>query len=415
MLRCWVSFSAMNSRSILDGVLVLDLSRVLAGPWATQILADLGATVIKIEHPVGGDDTRGFGPPFYSLPDGEGELSAYFLSANRGKKSVCIDISRPEGVELVLKIAAKADVLVENFKFGDLAKKGLGYDAVKAVNPAIVYCSVTGFGHTGPAREKPGYDMVLQGMAGLMSITGASDAEGGEPTKVGVALADVMTGLYSTIAILAALKERDQSGEGQHIDMALMDVVTAALANQASNYLVTGEIPGRLGNQHPNIVPYQVFETSDGHVIVAVANDSQFAKFVSVIGMPELSMDERYRTNAGRVDQRQTLIPLLADVLRTRSMDEWLEDFGAQGVPVSPINTIDRVFADEQSVAREMQQEIQGVPLVANPMKFSRSKLETGLRPPLHGEHESILEELLGLSGEQLETLRQLNVIGKRS
>ncbi len=328
---------------------------------------------------------------------------------------MCIDISRPEGVELVLKIAAKADVLVENFKFGDLAKKGLGYDAVKAVNPAIVYCSVTGFGHTGPAREKPGYDMVLQGMAGLMSITGASDAEGDEPTKVGVALADVMTGLYSTIAILAALKERDQSGEGQHIDMALMDVVTAALANQASNYLVTGEIPGRLGNQHPNIVPYQVFETSDGHVIVAVANDSQFAKFVSVIGMPELSVDERYRTNAGRVDQRKTLIPLLADVLRTRSMDEWLEDFGAQGVPVSPINTIDRVFADEQSVAREMQQEIQGVPLVANPMKFSRSKLETGLRPPLHGEHESILEELLGLSGEQLETLRQLNVIGKRS
>jgi crotonobetainyl-CoA:carnitine CoA-transferase CaiB-like acyl-CoA transferase len=403
-----------NSNGILSGTLVLDLSRVLAGPWATQILADLGATVIKVEHPVGGDDTRDFGPPFFSLPDDAGELSAYFLSANRGKQSVCIDIRKPEGVELVLKLAAISDVLVENFKYGDLQRRGLGYEAVNAVNPKIVYCSVTGFGHTGPAKAKPGYDMVVQGMAGLMSITGESDEAGGQPQKVGVALADIMTGLYSTIAILAALKERDQSGLGQHIDMALMDVVTASLANQASNYLVTGEVPGRMGNEHPNIVPYQVFETRDGHVIVAVANDSQFEKFCRVIGQPQLAADPRYKKNAGRVTHRRELIPILADILSARAMDDWLEDFAAEGVPVSPINTIDRVFADEQSIARQMRQEIQGVPLVANPIKFSRSQLEQSQRPPLHGEHSALLGELLGLSADELSELTSKQVIGKQ-
>lgn len=400
--------------AILDGILVLDLSRVLAGPWSTQILADLGATVIKVEHPVGGDDTRGFGPPFFQLPDDAGELSAYFLSANRGKQSVCVDIRAPEGVQLVLKLAEQADILVENFKYGDLDKRGLGYEAVNKLNPALIYCSVTGFGHTGPARHKPGYDMVLQGMAGLMSITGESDAKGGQPQKVGVALADVMTGLYSTIAILAALRERDQSGLGQHIDMALMDVVTATLANQASNYLVTGEVPGRMGNEHPNIVPYQVFETADGHVIVAVANDSQFEKFARVIDKPELSRDERYRQNAGRVTHRAELIPILASVLITRTMDEWLADFAAEGVPVSPINTIDRVFADEQSIARGMRQEVQGVPLVANPMKFSRSELQLERRPPRHGEHDEVLKELLDLSQDDYEQLTMNQIVGKR-
>ncbi|MFN3239549.1 MAG: CaiB/BaiF CoA transferase family protein [Pseudomonadales bacterium] len=403
-----------NSNGILSGTLVLDLSRVLAGPWATQILADLGATVIKVEHPVGGDDTRDFGPPFFSLPDDAGELSAYFLSANRGKQSVCIDIRKPEGVELVLKLAAISDVLVENFKYGDLQRRGLGYEAVNAVNPKIVYCSVTGFGHTGPAKAKPGYDMVVQGMAGLMSITGESDEAGGQPQKIGVALADIMTGLYSTIAILAALKERDQSGLGQHIDMALMDVVTASLANQASNYLVTGEVPGRMGNEHPNIVPYQVFETRDGHVIVAVANDSQFEKFCRVIGQPQLAADPRYKKNAGRVTHRRELIPILAEILSARAMDDWLEDFAAEGVPVSPINTIDRVFADEQSIARQMRQEIQGVPLVANPIKFSRSQLEQSQRPPLHGEHNALLGELLGLSSDELSELTNNQVIGKQ-
>ena len=402
-----------QSNAILDGVLVLDLSRVLAGPWSTQILADLGATVIKIEHPAGGDDTRGFGPPFFELP--EGELSAYFMSANRGKQSVCIDISQPEGVELVLKIAERADVLVENFKFGDLEKKGLGYERVRDVNPGIVYCSITGFGHTGPARHKPGYDMVVQGMAGLMSITGESDANGGQPQKVGVALADVMTGLYSAIAILAALREKDQSGLGQHIDMALMDVVTAALANQASNYLVTGEVPGRLGNEHPNIVPYQVFQTLDGYVIVAVANDSQFVRYVDVLGHSELGHDERFKTNADRVRHRDVLLPLLGDIMRTRTMDDWLSRFEASGVPVSPINTIDRVFSDEQSLARGMRQEIDGVPLVSSPLRFSRSGLGSELRPPLLGEHESLLIDLLGLSPEEFEALKSSHTIGKKS
>lgn len=403
------------NKPILDSVLVLDLSRVLAGPWSTQILADLGATVIKVEHPSGGDDTRGFGPPFFSLPESEDQLSAYFMSANRGKQSVCIDISRPEGVELVLKIARQADILVENFKYGDLVKKGLGYEDVSALNPGIVYCSITGFGHTGPAKQKPGYDMVVQGMAGLMSITGESDEKGGQPQKVGVALADVMTGLYSTIGILAALRERDQTGVGQHVDMALMDVVTAALANQASNYLVTGEVPGRLGNEHPNIVPYQVFQTSDGHVIVAVANDPQFEKFVRVIGKPELNSDPRYAKNADRVRNRQALIPLLAEVLQTKTMDEWLTAFETSGVPVSPINTIDRVFSDEQSIARGMRQEISGAPLVASPLNFSRSPLTSELRPPLLGEHESLLADLLDLDAEEVDRLRAEQIIGKKT
>lgn len=399
--------------TILEGILVLDLSRVLAGPWSTQILADLGATVIKVEHPAGGDDTRGFGPPFFEVP--EGELSAYFMSANRGKQSVCIDISQPEGVDLILRIAEQADILVENFKFGDLEKKGLGYERVRQVNPGIVYCSITGFGHTGPARHKPGYDMVVQGMAGLMSITGESDANGGQPQKVGVALADVMTGLYSTIAILAALREKEQSGEGQHIDMALMDVVTAALANQASNYLVTGDAPGRLGNEHPNIVPYQVFQTLDGYVIVAVANDAQFARYVDVLGHAELADDDRYKSNADRVRHRDVLGPLLSDIMRTRTMDDWLTRFEASGVPVSPINTIDRVFSDEQSLARGMKQEIEGVPLVSSPLKFSRSTLTSELRPPLLGEHERVLIDLLNLTNEEFEALKSRNTIGKKS
>ena len=399
--------------TILEGILVLDLSRVLAGPWSTQILADLGATVIKVEHPAGGDDTRGFGPPFFEVP--EGELSAYFMSANRGKQSVCIDISQPEGVDLILRIAEQADILVENFKFGDLEKKGLGYERVRQVNPGIVYCSITGFGHTGPARHKPGYDMVVQGMAGLMSITGESDANGGQPQKVGVALADVRTGLYSTIAILAALREKEQSGEGQHIDMALMDVVTAALANQASNYLVTGDAPGRLGNEHPNIVPYQVFQTLDGYVIVAVANDAQFARYVDVLGHAELADDDRYKSNADRVRHRDVLGPLLSDIMRTRTMDDWLTRFEASGVPVSPINTIDRVFSDEQSLARGMKQEIEGVPLVSSPLKFSRSTLTSELRPPLLGEHERVLIDLLNLTNEEFEALKSRNTIGKKS
>lgn len=393
--------------------MVLDLSRVLAGPWATQILADLGATVIKVEHPNGGDDTRGFGPPFLSH-DGE-DMSAYFISANRGKHSVCIDIGKPEGVELVARLAARADVLVENFKFGDLTKKGLGYDAMAAVNPRLIYCSITGFGQTGPYRERPGYDMIVQAMAGLMSITGEPDDNHGQPQKVGVAVADVMTGLYSTIAIMAALKERDASGLGQHIDMALMDVVTAALANQASNYLVTGEVPGRMGNEHPNIVPYQVFEVADGHMIVAVANDSQFKKFARKIGKPEWQADDRLQTNAGRVKHRQELIAAIAQVMRERSLDDWLAEFDGSGVPVSPINTIDRVFSDPQIISRQIQQEVDHVPMVANPMRFSRSPLVTGVRPPKLAEHDERLIDLLGLTAVELQALKDKQIIGSRT
>lgn len=394
--------------------MVLDLSRVLAGPWSTQVLADLGATVIKVEHPHGGDDTRGFGPPFLEMADGEDHLSAYYIAANRGKHSICIDISQPKGVELVTNLARKADILVENFKFGDLTKKGLGYEKLAEINPALIYCSITGFGQTGPYRERPGYDMVAQAMAGLMSITGESDAAGGQPQKVGVAVADVMTGLYSSIAILAALRERDASGKGQHIDMALLDVVTAALANQASSYLVSGDVPERLGNDHPNIVPYQVFEVADGYMIVAVANDSQFEKLTSTVNAPELAQDPRYQTNADRVHNRDTLVPTLSVIMKTRTLDDWLDTFDGSGVPVSPINTIDRVFSDPQIQSRAIRQEADGVPMVANPIRFSRSPMAEVVRPPMLGEHDNHLIDLLGLTNEELDELRKQKIIGKR-
>lgn len=397
---------------ILAGTLVLDLSRVLAGPWATQILADLGATVIKVEHPQGGDDTRGFGPPFLALDDDE--LSAYFISANRGKHSICIDIGQPEGVALVTRLAERADVLVENFKFGDLTRKGLGYEAMAKLNPALVYCSITGFGQTGPYKERPGYDMIVQAMAGLMSITGEPDSNHGQPQKVGVAVADIMTGLYSTIAIMAALKEREVSGMGQHIDMALMDVVTASLSNQASNYLVSGKVPGRMGNEHPNIVPYQVFEVADGHMIVAVANDGQFQKFAACIGKQEWQQDSRFSTNADRVAHRDELIPAIAAVLRERSLDDWLSIFDGSGVPVSPINTIDRVFADPQVESRQIQSLVDDVPMVANPMRFSRSPMVADRRPPKLGEHDERLLDLLGLTEEALTDLKNKNIVGRR-
>lgn len=402
------------NQPILAGTLVLDLSRVLAGPWSTQVLADLGATVIKVEHPDGGDDTRGFGPPFLEMVDGGDHLSAYYISANRGKHSVCIDISQPKGVELVTNLARKADIFVENFKVGDLIKKGLGYENLAELNPALIYCSITGFGQTGPYRERPGYDMVAQAMAGLMSITGEPDSAGGQPQKVGVAVADVMTGLYSTIAILAALRERDVSGKGQHIDMSLLDVVTAALANQASNYLVSGDVPVRLGNEHPNIVPYQVFEAADGYMIVAVANDGQFKKLANGVNAPELALDVRYKTNADRVHNRDTLVPTLSLIMKGRTLNEWLETFDGSGVPVSPINTIDRVFNDPQIQSREIRQEVDGVPMVANPIRFSRSPMADVVRPPMLGEHDDRLIDLLGLSSDELNELRRQKIIGKR-
>lgn len=401
----------MAANAPLEGILVLDLSRVLAGPWASQTLADLGATVIKVEKPGQGDDTRAFGPPFYQFPDGD-EISAYFMSANRGKQSICIDISTPEGVSLVQAMAAKADILVENYKQGDLERRQLGYETLREINPGLIYCSVTGFGQTGPYKQQPGYDFIIQGMAGLMSITGDTDARGGTPQKVGVALADVLTGLYSTIGILAALQERQVSGLGQQVDMALLDVVTASLANQASNYLVTGDVPVRLGNAHPNIVPYQSFATSDGHLIIAVGNDSQFKNFCDCIGRPDIAQQPAYATNANRVRYREELVPLLEDIIARRPLDAWLEELTAAGVPASPINTLDRVFNDPQVKARGMEIALDGLPLVASPIKLSRSEMTYEKRPPKLGEHtRQILQSVLDKTEAEIDQLENESVI----
>lgn len=392
----------------LSHIKVLDLSRVLAGPWATQILADLGAEVIKVENPDGGDDTRHWGPPY--LQDDKGELteeSAYYLCTNRGKESVCIDLRSDSGRAYLHALVRECDVLVENFKAGGLAKYGLNYEAAAAINPRIVYCSITGFGQTGPYRDRPGYDFLIQAMGGLMSVTGAPDTEGGAPTKVGVALSDIMTGLYATIGILAALSEREQSGMGQHVDLALLDVTAATLANQASNYLVGGIVPKRMGNAHPNVVPYQVFETSDGHCIVAVGNDGQFRNYVSALGMPELANDQRFATNRARVQNREALIPLLQDRMRERTRDHWLSKLEAAGVPAGPINGVDEVFAHPQIQARQMAVTLSHphnseLKLVGNPIKLSRTPVSYDKPPPLLGEHtELVLGRLSSGSGSR--------------
>lgn len=400
----------MSDKPALQGKLVLDLSRVLAGPWASQTLADLGATVIKVERPGKGDDTRGFGPPFFQNADGE-EISAYFMSANRGKQSVCIDIAQPQGADLVRQLAAKADILIENFKVGDLAKRGLDYEALSMIDPRLIYCSITGFGQTGPYQHRPGYDFMIQGMTGLMSITGDPADESG-PQKVGVALADILTGLYSTIAILAAIEERNQSGIGQHIDMSLLDVVTACLANQASNYLVSGAVPQRMGNAHPNIVPYQTFETKDAHIIVAVGNDSQFEQLCGCLDLMHLSDDVRFATNASRVENRADLVPLLQLAFSVKSMDEWLQALEQAGVPCGPINTIDRVFEDPQVKARGVEMTLDGMPLVSNPIKYSRTPLDYKLAPPVLGKNTAqVLADTLQLDAATIDALLQSKVI----
>ncbi len=403
----------------LKDVRVLDLSRVLAGPWAGQTLADLGAEVIKVERPGAGDDTRGWGPPF--LADGDGNPTsdaAYFLAANRGKQSVTIDFTRPEGQELVRQLAASCDIVLENFKVDGLAQYGLDYQSLKAVNPAIIYCSITGFGQTGPYRQLAGYDFLIQGMGGLMSVTGEPDgAPGGGPMKVGVAIVDIFTGMYATTAVLAALVHRERTGVGQHIDLALLDVQVATLANQATNYLVSGRSPGRLGNSHPNIVPYQAFATSDSHIILAVGNDEQFRKFCGVAGVPHLAADERFAANQGRVRNREALIPELSALFRSRSKAAWIEELGKAGVPCGPINNLEEVFADPQVQARSMCQTVQhsaagAIPLVGTPMKFSETPGGSRQAPPLLGEHtSSVLERLLGLDDGRMAALREAKVI----
>ncbi|OZI27587.1 CoA transferase [Bordetella genomosp. 7] len=399
----------------LTGIRVLDLTRVLAGPWCTQNLADLGAEVIKIERPGAGDDTRAWGPPYLKDATGADTTeAAYYLSANRNKYSVALDIASPRGAELVRELARQSDILVENFKVGGLRKYGLDYQTLKAENPRLIYCSITGFGQTGPYASRPGYDFMIQGTGGLMSITGErDDLPGGGPQKAGVAVADLMTGMYSTVAILAALHERGRSGLGQHIDMALLDCQVAMLANQNLNYMTTGQAPRRAGNAHQNLVPYQVFAASDGHLIVAVGNDSQFRNYCRVIGLPELSDDPRFSTNPQRVQNRDALVPLLAERMATGERDFWLAELEAAGVPAGPINTLDQVYKDPQVQAREMWRELPHptagkVPVAASPLKFSDSPVQYRRPAPLLGEHtRQVLSERLGLSEEEIQALAQ--------
>lgn len=403
----------------LSGLRVLDLSRVLAGPWATQILADLGADVIKIEKPGEGDDTRGWGPPFITNADGSKGDAAYFLSANRGKWSVAIDMASPEGQALIRGLAKHSDIVMENFKVGGLRKYGLDYDSLKAVNPRLIYCSLTGFGQNGPYAQRAGYDFMIQGMGGIMSVTGQPDgAPGAEPMKIGVAFADIFTGLYCVIGIQAALFHRERTGEGQFIDVALLDAQVGVLANQALNYLVGGAAPTRLGNAHPNIVPYQTFATRDGYIIMAVATDRQFKEYCAILGLAPLAEDERFRLNRGRVVNRNELIPLLVEPMKSRSTAEWVEAFESAAIPCGPINAIDQVFANEQVLARGMQIGLTRddgvqVPGVANPIVFSATPIQYDKAPPRLGDGtDKVLSETLGLPAEEIARLRQAGVIG---
>jgi glutaryl-CoA transferase len=404
----------------LSHLTILDLSRVLAGPWCTQLLADLGATILKIERPGGGDDTRAWGPPFLKDRDGhDTREAAYYLACNRGKQSIAIDFTKPEGRDLVLGLARQSDALVENFKVGALAKYGLDYASVAAANPRLVYASITGFGQTGPYAERAGYDFIIQGMSGFMSVTGErDDLPGGGPQKAGVAITDLMTGMYASTAILAALAHRDRTGTGQWIDACLFDSSVAMMSVIDLNYLVSGIVPERAGNAHQNIVPYQVFACADGHVILAVGNDGQFRRFCDVAGRPEWAADERFATNAARVRHRETLVPMIAGVVRERAQRAWLDALEPAGVPCGPINRIDQVFADPQVIARAMKLDLAhplsgSVPQVRTPLRFSQTPLAHRHAPPLLGQHtDAVLRERLGLDEAGLRRLVDAGVIG---
>ena len=399
---------------------ILDLSRVLAGPWCTQLLADLGATVLKIERPGTGDDTRAWGPPFLKDRDGNdtGE-AAYYLACNRGKQSLAIDFTTPDGRDLVLALAAQSDALIENFKVGRLAKYGLDYPRVAAINPRLVYASITGFGQDGPYADRAGYDFIIQGMCGFMSVTGErDDLPGGGPQKAGIAITDLMTGMYASVALLAALAHRDRTGQGQSIDACLFDSSVAMMAVIDMNYLVSGAVPARAGNAHQNIVPYQVFACADGHVILAVGNDGQFRRFCDVAGTPGWADDLRYATNAARVRNRDILVPMIDALMRTRVQGEWLEALERAGVPCGPINRLDQVFADPQLQARTMKLDLPHplagtVPQVRAPLRLSGTPLTYTLAPPLLGEHTAnVLRERLGLDDAVLRDLAARGVIG---
>ncbi|WP_423378846.1 CaiB/BaiF CoA transferase family protein [Burkholderia sp. LMG 32019] len=403
----------------LSHIRVLDLTRVLAGPWCAQTLADFGADVIKIERPGAGDDTRHWGPPYLKDADGADTAeAAYYLAANRNKRSVTVDIATPEGQQIVRELAAQSDVVLENYKVGQLKKYGLDYDSLRAVKPDLVYCSVTGFGQTGPYAHRAGYDFIVQGIGGFMSITGERDGEpGGGPQKAGVAIADLATGLYSTIAVLAALTHRDRTGEGQYIDMALLDVQVALLANMNTNFLASGKPPVRWGNAHPNIVPYQTFQTSDGWIIAAVGNDGQFRKFVEAGGRPELADDERFATNPSRVRHRDTLVPILAEMVKARGKADWIDVLEAAGVPCGPINDLDEVFDNEQVVARGMQVSLPhpsgaDAKLVRNPIRMSATPPEARTAPPLLGaQTDDVLRDMLGYDDAKIAALRAKQAI----
>ena len=409
----------MTAPKALGHIRVLDLSRVLAGPWCSQNLADLGADVIKIERPGSGDDTRAWGPPYAKDADGADTTeAAYYLAANRGKRSVTMDIASAEGQALLRELVLHCDVVLENYKVGQLKRYGLDYDALKAIKPDLVYCSVTGFGQDGPYAHRAGYDFLIQGMGGLMSVTGErDDLPGGGPQKAGVALTDLMTGMYATIAILAALTHRDRSGEGQYIDRALLDVQVAMLANMGSNYLNSGKPPKRWGNAHPNIVPYQTFQCADGYIIVATGNDGQYQKFVDVGGRGDLAFDERYATNPLRVKNRDELVPLLAAMVLAQPREFWIEKLEAVGVPCGPINNLDDVYKNPQVLARELVTEVPHptagkVKLVRSPMKMSGSPTGNAVAPPLLGQHTTeILRGLLGRSDDEIAALHAKGVL----
>ena len=403
----------------LSHIRVLDLSRVLAGPWAGQNLADLGAEVIKVERPKTGDDSRAFGPPWLKNEAGENTKEAsYYLAANRGKKSITIDLSKPEGQALVRDLAAQCDVLIENYKFGDLARYGLGYEDIAKVNPKLIYCSVTGFGQTGPYRERPGYDFMVQGMSGLMSVTGEPDgATGGGPMRVGIPIIDILTGMYASVAICAAVANRAETGKGQHLDLALLDTAMAFLSIQGMTYLTTGVAPGRIGNSHPTIVPYQVFPTADGNVVLACGNDNLFGKFCIAAGCSELVTDPRFAKNAGRVQNRDVLVPLLMQVFAKRTTAQWVEVLEQAGVPNGPINSIAQAFDEEQVRDRGVRFDLphptgDKVPMIASPMKFSATPLAHNTPPPTLGQHtDEILAAALNLNAAKIAELRAAGVI----
>jgi formyl-CoA transferase len=394
----------------LEGIKVLDLSRVLAGPWCTQLLADLGAEVIKIERPGSGDDTRHWGPPWHG--EGDKRVAAYFLSCNRGKKSAAIDFAEPDGSELVRRLAAKADVVVENFKVGGLEKFGLDAKSLRTANPRLIYASITGFGQDGPYADRAGYDFIIQGMGGMMSVTGLPDDQpGGAPMRAGVAIADLFTGLYTCVSILAALFRRERTGEGSEIDMALFDTQIAVMANQASNALISGKDPPRQGNTHPNIVPYQPFDAADQPIIIAVGNDRQFARLAEICGHREWVTDQRFVTNEARVAHRTDIVPLVAEVIRRRPAADWLDQLEAAGIPAGPINRITQALADVQAQHRQMVRTIAGIPLVGSPVRLDGERADSELPPPALGEHTADVLAALGLPSEEVERLRAAKVI----